>query len=215
LPDEPISTTRREKVIRATIAILAALMATVLTVVANVASQQVNNALDRPQSTPTAESCLTKDRGDRRVGEQFVDIYVTEVNTKCFRRSMDSVKPGDEFRVRIEFENNTAKQVDNVTVQAWLPDGFDLVPGTTSTINSTNETKPDHQAEGDGIIDPGYNFGSYSVHGNFYVYFNARMSPELLVDCGMETWAIGARLPDAPAPDDEWVTAGIISVKSC
>lgn len=214
---EPAKVTRREKVVRALFTVAGAVGAAILAVIVNVVSAQINNGFDAaampvPVPSPSSTTCVEGVTAYPRTGHQYVEIYVRDDPESCWKPTLDDIDPGDQFQVRVQFVNYTDASVEDVVVHAWMPEEFELVPGTTTIKNSSN---PTGKTVSDNIAGVGINVGKYSPGANVFIKFTARMVPTAIKSCEFHSWAIAARLPDAPAPDNDWSTAGVISVGSC
>lgn len=138
---------------------------------------------------------------------------LSEPNQNCWRNSFDDIQPGDSFDVLIEFKNTTGGQVDDATAQAYLPEGFALVP--SSTVWGNNRYPDGIAATGDQVTAEGLNLGSYANGANFWIIFEARMVANATVSCELTVVAVSARLSQAPAPDNSWKSAAIVQPARC
>jgi hypothetical protein len=188
---------------------LGAIGAGILAIGVNVASEQINSRLEvTPESAP---ECEVVEWG-RQVDSQQIEIAVREDADHCWRWSLDRTRPGDTFEVLAWWRNFTDSQVNDVTLEAYLPDGFSLVPGTTTLINSNN---PDGMKISDNVVGAGVNVGSYLHGANAVVMFQVRMSPQMTAPCQLTVYPISIRARLAPEPDNAWKSAAVVLPADC
>lgn len=202
---------RRERVVRVWWAIGGAIGAAALAVVVNVVSEQVNLSLTTvPEPTP---SCASNIEGTV-AGREGMQIWLSPSGERCWVSSLDTVRPGDEFDVRLQYFNATSTEVKDVHIVAYVPDGFELVANTSELKNSSN---PDWKKISDRILDPGINIGSYTAGSNAFVRFSVRVSPDFAMPCGgISVYPISTRLPDAAIEfDTGWVSSSVVSNGNC
>jgi hypothetical protein len=199
-------TTVREWLIRG----VAALVGAALAIGVNVASEQINSSIEDSKDTSTA--CPAVARGTP-VGHQGMEVWLSPVRELCWGPSLDALGPGDEFDVQLHFFNATGEKVENVVVQALLPDGFELVGGSSRLKNTSY---PDGKIISDGVLDPGINVGHYSNSGGAWLMFTVRVASDFRVSCDQITvYPISARLPYAGGADNSWVSASVVSNGNC
>lgn len=207
---KPTKPTRRERVIRAGWAFGGAVGAAHLAVVVNVTSEQINIALAlAPESAP---GCPATAQGVPS-GHQGLKIWLRSEGERGWPQSLDDVRPGDPFDVELHFYNGVGGSQSDVVVQAYMPDGFELVAGTSRLKNANN---PHGKKISDRILDPGVNVGHYTNGSNAWLMFTARMKPDAAISCGSVTvHPISARLSNAEQNDDDWVSAAIVDNGNC
>jgi hypothetical protein len=179
-------------------------------------------------ATPIGESLSAKITGEVKVkastcpgstlegqaGKVSTMTLVRKHGTTCWRSMLSDLAPGTEVDVLINAENYSGRQVDDLTIQAYLPDDFSLVPGSTIFGNSVH---PKGVSATDDITGTGINVGSYAPRANAWAIFTARTPASPSVSCGVSTWVLGGRVAH-PSEDDvigDWSTVGILDYIKC
>jgi hypothetical protein len=210
------ATTRREKVARVLFAIGGAAGAILVGIVVNVASEQINKSFDSTIPSSKSATCLTDASSTfAKSGHEVIEVFVAEqsqTNQHCWRRTLDDVLPGDVFQVEIHTANFKGKVVEDVVVEAWLPEAFELVPHTTHLRNFSN---PDEKQVTDDIVGRGINIGNYHDGSHAYLIFDVRMKTSAPRPCSFTASTIAARLSYASQPDNAWASAAIVDVGQC
>lgn len=158
-------------------------------------------------------SCPTIDVG-ALAGHEQVQVWLRQPNGKiCWSSSLDDVNTGDQFEVLVGYSNGLPRASDNVTVQSFLPPGFDLVAGSTTVANTTN---PDGLKVSDHISSTGINVGNYGSHAGAWIKYSVRVTG-LKLECrdGLSVLAVSARLVNASEEDSGWVSSAIVQAAAC
>ena len=150
--------------------------AAILAVGVNVVSERINHSLEAEQSA----TCPAKAKGTP-VGHEGLEIWLSPLGESCWVPSLNSLRPGDEFDVRIYYFNATGETTTDVAVQAYLPDNIDLVGGSSQLKNANN---PDGKVISNHILDPGINIGGYTNGSNAWLKFTARIGEGFDAPCG-------------------------------
>jgi len=208
---------RKEALTRLLFALGGAILAVIVGVAVNVVSYQINKPFAVTDSSPAQPDSCIRESGDSfaKMGHQAIEVYVAEKakdDDHCWRRTLDTVIPGDVFQMEVKIANFTGKVVNDMVVQAYLPEGYELVPRTTRVANTTN---PEGLLISDRVVSDGVSVGNYADGATAYVIFDVRMNAETLRPCDFTASAIAARLSFAPDPDSGWASAGVVSVGDC
>lgn len=189
-----------------------ALAGAVLTVATGVTTEQINQSIEQRRLDATAQgACNATNLGTPREGEDFIQVGLRTPSEACWVQTLNSVSPGDQFSVRLEYKNFTGIQQDNVSLRAILPVGYKYIAGTTEVANSTTKGKWTHTL--DGIATRGFNAGSYQASGNVFIKFDVVMSQDAGPFCGVNAWAVGVKATTQAKPDGSFASAGLIRVE--
>ena len=109
----------------------------------------------------------------------LVEKQVRLQGEKTWHDSIDA-NVGDIVEYQIHYKNTTAAATQNVMVKEVLPYNMEYIAGSTKLYNATN---PAGIARDDTIATTGVNIGGYSVNGDGYVRFSARVLNKNLA-CG-------------------------------
>jgi hypothetical protein len=117
----------------------------------------------------------------------------------------------ETFDVEVRYGNFTGASTENVTIEAWLPEGVELVAGTTRVANTTN---PDGLLlDQDLLLDPGVNIGNYASRSVAYVMYTAKVTEAYVPACGVDILGAFARTWNPNVSD--WVSAGVVTDRDC
>ncbi|MGR0218639.1 hypothetical protein [Agromyces sp. ZXT2-6] len=162
------------------------------------------------EATPSASpQCQAELRDPPADAPQF-DVLVAESGSTCWERSIELGR-AERFDVAIYYRNFTDVRTTDVSVQAWLPEGVELVANSTRILNASN---PNGETISDNIVDPGINIGHYTPGSNAFLTFSARIDPAVDMPCGVGIVSVFARLTNQPMTGD-WVGAGVVTDREC
>ncbi len=108
--------------------------------------------------------------------------------TKEWKESVDA-KIGDEVEYQIEYKNLTSETVSNVMIRDILPKNMEYVKDSTYLYNANYQSGV--QVVENTVTTTGINIGSYTMNGNAYVRFTAKVINKTLA-CGdnqLVNWA--------------------------
>lgn len=108
--------------------------------------------------------------------------------TKEWKESVDA-KIGDEVEYQIEYKNITSETVSNVMIRDILPKNMEYVKDSTYLYNANYQSGV--QVVENTVTTTGINIGSYTMNGNAYVRFTAKVINKTLA-CGdnqLVNWA--------------------------
>lgn len=208
--------TRREKFIRALYAVGGIIGTAAAGLVVAVAAPLIVDWIKGDAGAPIADRPGCDEGGMLAgVGEQNIDVSLSEQGENCWQTSLDGIGPGDQFDVLIRYRNSSGEQVDDVMVKMQLPDDGDieLVANSSKVGNSNHPEGAD--AQFDGIATDGMNIGSYATGGNAWVIATLRLTEDAGISCGLDSRPIYARLPNAQESDTGWVGAVLVSSRYC
>ncbi len=133
-------------------------------------------------------------------------VSKVEVPTKADLSENITVNRGDTVSWRIDYKNNSAAVLDEITIRDQIPAGLTLVPGSiTWSDNAHNlEVQPDNALSGGGG-----NVGSYAPSGNGVIRFRTKVTADPSV-CEIVNNAFG-RATGVPEVGD----TAIITIANC
>lgn len=205
-----VRATRREKWIRFWFSVGGALGAVVLAFGPPIVAPFAIDLASKLWGSPTKDRAVCSDAGWREpaVGQELVDIMVSRHGQLCWARSVN-LQGDDTFDVEMVYANHTGKQVADVTVQAWLPAGVELVAGTTKLKNWRNQ---DGETVSDNIVD-GINVGNYEPGANAYLMFTVKVTRDFSPDCRLDIVSVYAHTWHPHVTD--WVGAAAVPKSTC
>lgn len=104
--------------------------------------------------------------------EYYMKLTASQKQSDLWEESISATE-GEEISVRIVFDNQSEKKVENVRVKATLPYGFEYIEGSTTLTSSGTGGR--HFPLEDGITEEsGISIGSIDSGANGYVIFNIR-----------------------------------------
>ena len=140
------------------------------------------DSIEKPD-TITEEDIASEpeaDSVDIESDDMSVEIRVRQVGDGEWLKSVDATV-GDEVEFMIHYKNLTDKVVDNVIIEASLPENMEYIKGTTEMYNTNHPNGA--VVNSDSIItDHGINIGKYAPQGDCYVKFRAVVKDVSLVE---------------------------------
>ena len=211
----PTERTGKQKAGRIVALIAAAIGGGILTFVVGVATNVVSPVAaswlqgDAPAPSASRPAECLGEWEEVTAGNSSVDLLVSPTGERCWSRSI-ALGAADTFDVEIQYVNATGAEQEGVTILGWLPEGVELVAGTTRVKNSSN---PKSKQVSDNILKPGINIGDYSSGANAYLMYTVKVTDEFEVQCGLGV--IGAFASTWHPINSNWSGAAVITQRDC